>query len=87
MFYGLQVDTVATLVTVWTLATAALILRLAARRMTRMPLWLDDFACLAAYLLGAAYNAWEIVCERDLISTTADPPQRATPPPLLAEKA
>ncbi|KAJ4418649.1 hypothetical protein N0V82_005440 [Gnomoniopsis sp. IMI 355080] len=65
MLYGPQVETVASLVAVWTLATTALVLRLAARRMTNTPLWLDDFTCLVAYVLGTAYNAWVLIWIRD----------------------
>lgn len=63
MLYGAQVGTLAPLVTVWTLATTALILRLAARRIMELPLWLDDFSCLAAYIFGMASNVWAVVCK------------------------
>ncbi|KAJ4388983.1 hypothetical protein N0V93_006445 [Gnomoniopsis smithogilvyi] len=65
MLYGPQVATLASLVTVWTLATTALVLRLVARRMTSTPFWIDDFTCIAAYLLGTTYNAWVLVWIRD----------------------
>lgn len=67
MLHGPQVDIVASLVTVWTLATAAIILRLVAKRMAKVPFWLDDYSCLAAYLLGTTYNAWVVVCMAPLI--------------------
>lgn len=69
MLHGPQVDIVASLVTVWTLATAAIILRLVAKRMAKVPFWLDDYSCLAAYLLGTTYNAWVVVCTASLIET------------------
>lgn len=63
MLNGPQAGTVASLVLVWTLATAALALRMVARRMTRIHMWADDYFCIAAYTLCTANNAWQLVCK------------------------
>ena len=45
---GLQVNVYVAISVTWTAATTALLLRLKARRMTRMKLWFDDYlACVA----------------------------------------
>lgn len=50
MWQSVQVYILISLTLVWVLATAALMLRLVARRMTHISLWFDDYFCLAAYV-------------------------------------
>ncbi|KAI1851323.1 hypothetical protein JX266_003398 [Neoarthrinium moseri] len=38
-------------------ATLTLVLRLIARRMTKVPLWWDDYLCILAYFFGVAWSA------------------------------
>lgn len=54
MWQTVQVSFLASLVLVWTSATIALVLRITARRMTDVWLWLDDYFCLAAYVCVSA---------------------------------
>ncbi|CAN8095641.1 unnamed protein product [Discula destructiva] len=65
MLDGPQKGIVASLVLHWTLATAALVLRMLARRMTRMALRFDDYFCLAAYIFCVATNVWQLVWLKD----------------------
>ncbi|KAF7534123.1 hypothetical protein G7054_g6499 [Neopestalotiopsis clavispora] len=44
-----------------TAATLAISLRFAARRMTKVPLWWDDFMCVGAFIFGIGWNVLLLV--------------------------
>ncbi|ETS85233.1 hypothetical protein PFICI_03258 [Pestalotiopsis fici W106-1] len=44
-----------------TTATVAISLRFAARRMTKVPLWWDDFMCVGAFIFGIGWNVLLLV--------------------------
>ncbi|KAI8652623.1 hypothetical protein NCS57_01326900 [Fusarium keratoplasticum] len=54
---GLQVNVYVAISVTWTAATTALLLRLKARRMTRMKLWFDDYLACVAWALVSGYNS------------------------------
>lgn len=42
-------------------ATAALVLRLVARRITKVSLWWDDFMCMGAYVCDFTVRSVEVI--------------------------
>ncbi|RSM19461.1 hypothetical protein CDV31_001621 [Fusarium ambrosium] len=54
---GLQDNVYIAILVTWTAATIALLLRLKARRMTRMKLWFDDYLACVAWVLVSGYNS------------------------------
>ncbi|KAI8654098.1 hypothetical protein NCS56_01366400 [Fusarium sp. Ph1] len=54
---GLQVNVYVAILVTWTAATTGLLLRLKARRMTRMKLWFDDYLACVAWALVSGYNS------------------------------
>lgn len=61
MWQTSRISFLASLVLVWTLATVAVVLRLIARRMTKMRLSFDDYCCLAAYVSCLLFFKFAIV--------------------------
>ncbi|KAF7563525.1 hypothetical protein G7046_g558 [Stylonectria norvegica] len=54
---GQQIDVYVASGITLTVAFMAMALRFVARRMTKQPLWVDDYLCLAAFCLATAYNS------------------------------
>ena len=61
---GYQVNTMVCLGVTFGLATVSLLLRLAARKVTCVSLWWDDYLGIAAYLFAAAWGAMIIKCKQ-----------------------
>ncbi|KAM0544715.1 hypothetical protein ACHAPJ_011702 [Fusarium lateritium] len=53
---SLKSDIVSAVVITWVSALLALIARVFARRMTKVPWWYDDYLCVGAFIFGIGYN-------------------------------
>ncbi|KAH8680407.1 hypothetical protein BGZ61DRAFT_358646 [Ilyonectria robusta] len=53
---GLQPNVFAAISITWAAALTALVLRVVARRMTKMAWWFDDYFCVSAFVFASGYN-------------------------------
>ncbi|KAM5381811.1 hypothetical protein ACJZ2D_002801 [Fusarium nematophilum] len=58
---GLQGNVYAAVSIVWASALLALIARVLARRLTKMPWWYDDYFCVCAFVFASAYDIVQII--------------------------
>lgn len=62
---GLQANVYASISITMTAAVVVLVLRMMARRMTKMRLWFDDYFAVVAFVI------WRSICVNDTIANTS----------------
>lgn len=64
---GLQPNVFAAVSITWAAALTALVLRVVARRMTKMAWWIDDYFCVSAFVFASGYNTILLICRHQFL--------------------